>query len=133
MAVTILELTKPYRLPSQHKMEIFNETVLMIVFYTIICFSDFILSMETRQQVGYVTCGLVTLHFLVNLVLISRNSVVNCIRNKRFNKARDQHKKQRKALAETLANTKESRLQGLFKEYLGVGDKNSEDQEPDAQ
>lgn len=46
----------------------------MLILYTFICYSDFVPLLETQYQVGYVSCGLLLLHLLVNLGIISGSS-----------------------------------------------------------
>ena len=46
----------------------------MMIVYTMICFTPWIPSIEAKMQVGYVSCFLVTLHFIVNLQLMLRTS-----------------------------------------------------------
>ena len=57
-----------------NRLEIFNEIVLMLIMYTFMCFSDFVPLVETQFQVGYVSCGLVVFHLLVNLGIMSVSS-----------------------------------------------------------
>ena len=51
-------------------MEYFNEVILMMTLYTIMCFSGWISDVEIKFKLGYVACALVTFHFLLNLSLI---------------------------------------------------------------
>ncbi len=50
--------------------EIFNEIVLMIIMYTIICFSEFVPDVEIRFAIGYITIFMVVLHLAVNIYRI---------------------------------------------------------------
>lgn len=43
--------------------------------YTIICFTPWVESIETKVKIGYVSCFLVTLHFVVNLTIILQTSL----------------------------------------------------------
>ena len=70
-----MEYTKPFKTESQRKMEIFNEVILMIVMYTIICFTPWVESIETKVKIGYVTMFFVSLHFIVNLTIIIQTSI----------------------------------------------------------
>jgi len=51
-------------------MEIFNEIIFTLVFYTMICFTDFVPEIETKVLIGWVACGLVASHFIVNLSIM---------------------------------------------------------------
>ena len=57
-----------------NRLEIFNEVILMLIMYTFMCFTDFVAYLETQFAVGYVSCGLVVFHLLVNLVIMSIGS-----------------------------------------------------------
>jgi hypothetical protein len=48
-------------------METFNEVVLLLIMYTMMCFTDFVPDLETQYGIGYVACSLVVAHLLVNL------------------------------------------------------------------
>ena len=39
----------------------------MMIVYTMICFTPLVPSIEAKMKVGYVSCFLVSLHFIVNL------------------------------------------------------------------
>lgn len=69
--IVIICFVKPYSggLPA-NRMELFNEVMLVSIMYTMQCFSDFIPDPETKYYVGYVSCGLVVFHLLVNVVLM---------------------------------------------------------------
>ena len=74
-------------------MEIFNEVILMFVFYTFLCFTPWLAEIEMKQSVGYATCGLVAFHFLFNLFIMLSGSIKGSIRNCRLKKARKGLKK----------------------------------------
>jgi hypothetical protein len=47
MATMILGFTKPFNDPFMQKMEYFNEIVLLLTLYCMMCFSDFVAQVET--------------------------------------------------------------------------------------
>ncbi len=48
-------------------METFNEVVLLLIMYSMMCFTDFVPDLETQYGIGYVACSLIVGHLLVNL------------------------------------------------------------------
>ena len=56
-------------------MEIFNEIILVLTLYTIICFSDWQSDVELKMKIGYVACALVSFHFLLNLMLMTSTTI----------------------------------------------------------
>ena len=52
MATIILGFTKPFNDPFTHNMEYFNELVLLLTLYCMMCFSDFVPSVETQFRLG---------------------------------------------------------------------------------
>ena len=60
-----------------NKLEMFNESILMMIMYTFLCFTDFVPNLETQFTVGYVSCGIVMLHLLVCLGIMSVGSFRN--------------------------------------------------------
>ena len=56
-------------------MEIFNEIVLMLVMYTIICFSPLVSSPHVKFSIGYMTMFIVSLHLFVNFSIIGKATV----------------------------------------------------------
>ena len=91
VAFFILQLSDPFKSESQRKMEIFNESILLIVAYTIICFSAWIPNIETKFKIGYVSVGFVTIHLIVNFSLITYSTIKTYIRKCRVQKATKTH------------------------------------------
>lgn len=91
MAFFILEFSNPFNSASQRKMEIFNESILLMVAYTIICFSAWIPNIETKFKIGYVSVGFVVIHLLINFSLITYNTLKTYIRKCRMQKATKSH------------------------------------------
>ena len=63
--------TRPFKSHSQTRTENFNEVILMLVLYTMMCFSPFISDVQTKYNIGYVSNGFVALHLLINVGIIS--------------------------------------------------------------
>jgi len=55
-------------------MELFNEAMMTLIMYSILCFTDFIPDPNNRYQVGYVSIALISLHFTVNIAILFKNS-----------------------------------------------------------
>ena len=47
--VIMLEYVRPFKLNSQRRTEIFNEVMLVMVFYTMFCFTAWVPSVETKS------------------------------------------------------------------------------------
>ena len=60
------------------QMENFNETILIMTMYTMICFSPFVPDVLTRFKLGYVTIFIVCTHLLINLTIIFITTFLNC-------------------------------------------------------
>ena len=56
-------------------MEMFNECMLLLIMYTMMCFTDFIPDVQMQYKVGYISCGLIVGHLLVNLGLMLYSSL----------------------------------------------------------
>ena len=56
-------------------MEFFNEIILMFVMYTMICFTQWIQSLEMKLKIGYFSCSLVVFHFLISYAVIFHDSL----------------------------------------------------------
>ena len=53
-----------------NNMEVFNECMLLLIMYTMLCFTDFVPDVKMQYNVGYVSCTLLVGHLLVNLALM---------------------------------------------------------------
>ena len=84
ISVAILSYIKVFVNPTQHRMELFNEVIFMNLLYCIMCFSDFLQDVEVQLTIGYIACGLVALHFIINLFLILHTTVRSLIRKVRL-------------------------------------------------
>ena len=47
--------------------------------YTMMCFTDFVADLETQYKVGFVSCGLVVSHLLINVSIMLKTSVKQII------------------------------------------------------
>ncbi len=72
--VKLVSTVKPYKSNFHHRMEIFNEVVIMLTVYTFMIFSDFVEDVDTEFVVGYLAIGFVAIHLLVNFGLIGLHS-----------------------------------------------------------
>ena len=48
----------------------------MLVLYNMICFSPLVPDVKVRYYLGFVACGLVCIHLLVNFYFIAKESLV---------------------------------------------------------
>ena len=62
----------PFEKPSRNSSEKFNETIVVLDGYTLMCFTDFVLSQEIKDNVGYVKLGFVGFALLANVCIILR-------------------------------------------------------------
>lgn len=69
--IMIVGLMCPYSLRSANQMELFNETCVILINYHLMCFTDFVLELERRDQVGYSLIVVTILNVAVNLLVIS--------------------------------------------------------------
>ena len=69
-SVIILGRLKPFKTREKRQIEIFNEIILMVVMYTIMCFSSWIPDAATRFNVGYVCIVAIAAHLAVNFQII---------------------------------------------------------------
>jgi hypothetical protein len=56
-------------------MEYFNEIVMLLTLYCMMCFTDFVPDVETQFNLGWVCCFIVTFHFLLNLFFMLKSNV----------------------------------------------------------
>ena len=66
-SVIIVGNVRPFNSNYRSKKELFNETVLMFVMYTMICFSPFVPDVNVRFYIGYITIFVVSLHLAINI------------------------------------------------------------------
>ena len=63
-----------YESVHQRRMEMFNETMVTLIMYSIICFTDFVPDANNRYGIGYVSIGLIGIHFTVNIAILLKTS-----------------------------------------------------------
>ena len=78
-----------------------------------ICFTDFVSEIETQMTIGFVACGFVTLHFMVNLALMLRVSLKGVVRKCKLRFAKKRLKKTRVEISKMLDKTREGRVAKL--------------------
>jgi hypothetical protein len=64
----------PYDSVHQRRMELFSETMVTLIMYTIYCFTDFIPNPKHRYEIGYVSILLICTHFAVNIYFLVKVS-----------------------------------------------------------
>ncbi len=57
-----------------NRLETFNEVLLLLIMYIMMCFTDFVPDLQTQYGIGYVACILVVGHLLVNLGIMLTTS-----------------------------------------------------------
>ena len=60
----------PFEEPHRKKIEYFNEIVLMLVLYSLVCYSKFVLDVEVKFQMGYVIVVIIYSHILISFIII---------------------------------------------------------------
>jgi hypothetical protein len=95
IAVCVMEYAYPFKTQGERRMELFNEVILILVLYTMMCFTQFVPEVDTREKIGYVSSGLVALHFLVNLAIMLSVSCCNAKKSCRLHYARKNQEKER--------------------------------------
>jgi hypothetical protein len=73
-------LMSPYSDRSANQIELFNETCVILINYHLICFTDFVLDLEKKDQVGYSLIAVTIFYIVVNLSLISFQNIVTLCR-----------------------------------------------------
>lgn len=61
---------RPFRYPSQRRLEYFNEVIMLLWCYHMFIFTDFVPSMHIRFQMGYVLIVIVSTCLIVNLMYL---------------------------------------------------------------
>lgn len=94
----------------KRRSEFFNEVIIMLVLYNMICFSPFVPDNSARIVMGYCCCAVVGLHLLVNLSVIFVSSVKSSIVSFKLWYARRQLFKQRRSNRQLIAVAMTKRL-----------------------
>ena len=95
---------------SKRRLEYFNELILMMTMYTIICYSPWVQDVELKFYIGYVTIGFVILHLVINLFLIFRTTFIMLSNRCRRRMTMKTYKKSRSKLQKRLKDNHEKRL-----------------------
>lgn len=95
IAVTIISNLDVYQESSQRRLELMNEVVIMLALYCTMCFSPMIEDIDTKFQLGYVSCIIVGTHLIANLFFITRNTIKLLILKARVRFALNKKKKMR--------------------------------------
>jgi hypothetical protein len=61
--------------------ELFNEVIIVLTLYTMMCFTPFLVDEITQFSVGYLSCFLVLIHLLTNLLIMLVGSTKKLILN----------------------------------------------------
>ena len=90
-------------------MEIFNEIILVLTLYTIMCFSDWLGDVELKMKIGYVACVLVSVHFVLNIIIMTTTTIQVSKRKCRLSSQRRKYKKEREARNKKMDETRKER------------------------
>ena len=63
--ISIIQTVRPLQ---QNKMEIFGEIIVLLALYILMCFSDFISSLETRHYLGFAYIGVFSVYAMVHII-----------------------------------------------------------------
>ena len=111
IALFILEYVRPWKSPFQLRTERFNEVILMLILYTMLCFTPWVPQIETKMKVGYLSCFFVCLHFIVNLYIMTRSSIKGTIISCRIYSAKKAMKKKSPEIRNKLDQARRNYLQ----------------------
>ena len=74
-------------------MEYFNEVVLMLTLYCMMCFGDLVPSVEQQVNMGWCCCLIVGGHFLINVFFMLRANFYSLkLRFKRYKLRKEQRR-----------------------------------------
>ena len=130
-SVIILSSVHAFESKQRHRMEFFNEAILLLILYTILCFSDWLDDEELQLKIGFVSCSLICFHFGLNFVISLITTVRFTKRRCRMRTLRKRHEKEREDLKVKLHKTKAHR-RALRSEKLN-DEKDALQQHEDAQ
>ena len=69
-SIVIICYFNVYESVEKQRMELFNETMVTLIMYSIMCFTDFVPNPQKRNELGCVTIALICLHFTVNMAIM---------------------------------------------------------------
>jgi len=99
----IIGRIRPFKETVRHNFEFFNEVIIMLVMYHIICFTPFVPDLEVRFRLGYLVCLVVAVHLLVNLFFMAKDSIRNLRMSYKSWRARKEFVQQRADILEKWA------------------------------
>ena len=111
VALIILDYIRPLKSKSIHKNEKFNEIVTLLLLYTFLSFTDWVPNLETKFKLGYVACGLISLHLAINIFTILISSIKGVYKVWRLRLYRSRHNKERVILRKRLQTNRKQRRQ----------------------
>ena len=101
-----MQVVRPLASVKLMKIEAFNDVMVLLSIYTMICFTPWIPDAKVKSRIGFIACTLVALHFIVSLVFITASSVSNLIQKCKIRQAKKVQEKQRVKLRQRLAKAK---------------------------
>lgn len=76
--------TRPHNSKERHYIEVFNEVLIMIACYHLVCFSEFNLSPLAQYNTGYSYVAVFAVAVLVNIGIIVSKQILNVRRMRKF-------------------------------------------------
>lgn len=65
--VVIVGQIRIFEDPAKTKFEMQSEVAIMLIMYTVICFSSYVSDVQARETMGYICCLIIALNFIFNL------------------------------------------------------------------
>jgi len=96
--VIILGRVAPFAHGRTNKFELFSECMVMMVMYHLICFTPFVPDLQIRFKLGYVLIAVISLHLVVSLGILAKDSYRSVRNKRRLRNAAKAHDKQRQEL-----------------------------------
>jgi len=96
--VIILGNVAPFALRFTNKFELFSECIVWLVMYHLICFTPFVSDLQVRFKLGYVVIAVISLHLVVSLAILAKDSYRSVRSKRRDRKASKFHDQQRQEL-----------------------------------
>ena len=67
---------KPYNDPKLTIQEVFNEITVLLSFYVLFTFTEWVWKQEVRYNLGWVQIGIIGLNLIVNITFMNINPVI---------------------------------------------------------
>lgn len=71
----ILGFVRPFKDPFNNKMEYFNEVIILLTMYCLMCFTDWNPNIDMQTNIGWVICSVVGSHLLLNMFFMMMGNV----------------------------------------------------------